>query len=257
MTTPELLMRDRAEILRSAEEARRSTLRQAEVERYLNPPSDTPYPLEYAFHLLGDVRGKTVLDIGCGTGENIIPLARRGARVIGIDISPDLVALANERLRNTNTDAIVKVGSAYETGLPTNSVDAIFCIALIHHLHIPTVRNELDRVLAKDGFLIVGEPIRFSATYDRLRKLLPCREEVSPYEHPLTGSELATFTEIFRIDCIRYFRLPFIPLIEGSIPAWILPPNKLWNVDRWVLKHFCYVSKYATTVTMRLASQRI
>ena len=32
-----------------------------------------PFALEYAFHLLGDVNGKTVLDLGCGTGSALFP----------------------------------------------------------------------------------------------------------------------------------------------------------------------------------------
>ena len=75
-----------AEIERSASEARETKLKLAEVERYLNPPPDTAFPLEYAFYLLGNAQGKTVLDLGCGTGDSIPGLAGRGARVVGIDL---------------------------------------------------------------------------------------------------------------------------------------------------------------------------
>ncbi len=56
-----LAERDRAEIERSAEEALQITIRppnRSELKRYLDPPSDTAFPLEYAYWLLGDVRGK-------------------------------------------------------------------------------------------------------------------------------------------------------------------------------------------------------
>ena len=36
----------------------------------ISHPPDTSYSLEYAYHLLGDVAGKTVVDYGCGDGEN-------------------------------------------------------------------------------------------------------------------------------------------------------------------------------------------
>ena len=150
--------RDQAEIERSAEEARKIVLTgvdRAQLDRYRNPPRDTPFALEYAFHLLGDVRGKTVLDFGCGTGENIVPLAERGARVIGMDISPDLIALARKRLNDANLEARLEVGSAYDTGLPDESVDVIFCIALIHHLDIPRVVEEMARILVKGGVVIL------------------------------------------------------------------------------------------------------
>ena len=44
-----------------------------------------------------DLRGARVLDAGCGTGALSIALARRGADVLGVDVSPTLVGLANER----------------------------------------------------------------------------------------------------------------------------------------------------------------
>ena len=82
--------RDRAEIERSAAEARKTLLEpfdRSNIERYLNPPADTAYALEYAYHLLGDVRGKTVLDLGCGTNTSkrpaqaaLIPMPRSPAQ---------------------------------------------------------------------------------------------------------------------------------------------------------------------------------
>jgi len=46
-----------------------------------------------------DLRGKTLLDAGCGTGALAVEAARRGAEVVAIDLSPTLVNLARERLR--------------------------------------------------------------------------------------------------------------------------------------------------------------
>jgi len=85
-------------IARRALEARKTVLSPAQVWRYINAPANTAFPLEYAFHLLGDVQHKHVLDLGCGTGEEIPALALCGAHVTGIDISPDLIALAQERI---------------------------------------------------------------------------------------------------------------------------------------------------------------
>ncbi len=44
-----------------------------------------------------DLRGARVLDAGCGTGALAVALARRGADVLGVDVSPSLVAIAGER----------------------------------------------------------------------------------------------------------------------------------------------------------------
>jgi hypothetical protein len=46
-------------------------------------------------------------------------------------------------------------------------------IALIHHLDVRQVRKEMVRILARDGKIILQEPIRFSRLYARLPELLP------------------------------------------------------------------------------------
>lgn len=50
-----------------------------------------------AVDALGDVSGKRILDLGCGDGTSTFELARRGAEAIGVDISPDLIAMAEKR----------------------------------------------------------------------------------------------------------------------------------------------------------------
>jgi SAM-dependent methyltransferase len=241
---------DLAEIERSAQEAAQITIGPPDrdnLKRYLNPPSDAAFPKEYAFWLLGDVRGKTVLDLGCGTGENIVHLVERGANVIGIDISPELIALAQQRLAFAKLKATVEVGTAYETGLSDSSVDVIFCVALLHHLNIERVGKEMRRILAKDGKIILKEPIRFSPSYARLRKLLPARSNVSENEHPLTRAEFAVINESFKADGTRYFRLPFVPLLSPIIAA-----RYLYKMDRFCLRTFPATSSFATCVVTKL-----
>jgi ubiquinone/menaquinone biosynthesis C-methylase UbiE len=245
-----LAERDQAEVERSAEEARKLVippLDRAQVQRYIDPPADSPYPLEYAFHLLGNIRGKTVLDFGCGSGENLLPLVERGARAIGMDISPELIALARQRLTNAGLNATVEVGSAYATGLPDASVDVILSISLIHHLDIPQMLQEMLRILTKNGVVIIKEPVRFSAGYARVRRMLPAQEDISEYEHPLTREELAAVCKPFRSEGLRYFRLPLVPLLMR-----VMPQAPLWKTDRWVLRQFPWLEQYSTSVVVRL-----
>src|SRR3954464_13872510 len=48
---------------------------------------------------LGITKGLKVLDLGCGDGTTAIPAARRGADVLGVDISTNLVAAGNKRAK--------------------------------------------------------------------------------------------------------------------------------------------------------------
>src|SRR5690242_13012117 len=66
---------ERAEIVRSSVEATLTADQALKVSadtfaRYARPPRDTAYPLEYAYHELGDVAGMRVVDFGCGSGAN-------------------------------------------------------------------------------------------------------------------------------------------------------------------------------------------
>jgi ubiquinone/menaquinone biosynthesis C-methylase UbiE len=255
MTPSRLLERNQAEIDRSASQAAKVVLQpleRAQIDRYLNPPADTPYGLEYAFHLLGDVHGKTVLDLGCGTGENVIPLLERGARVIGIDISPDLIAIAQKRLCNANLEANLRAGDAYATGLPDESVDAIFSMALIHHLDIKLVRDEMWRVLRKGGLIILREPIRFSKAYAWVRSLFPAQEDISEFEHPLTREELAMMTQPFRVEGTRYFRLPFVPLVSSVLPR---KSHAAWRASNWIVQRWAGAEHYASGVVTKLQKE--
>lgn len=87
---------------RSAGEAKKYSLNELKIsdsiiQRYIDPANTTPFPLEYVYHLLGDVRGKLVLDYGCGAGENSVLIASHGGKPIGVDISADLIQLAQRR----------------------------------------------------------------------------------------------------------------------------------------------------------------
>jgi len=243
------MIRDEAEILRSANEARKIILSPAEVKRYLNPPADTAFPLEYAFHLLGDIRGKQVLDLGCGTGEKTVTLVKRGARVIGIDISPDLICLARERMRRQCIEADLRVGSAYQTELLDGSADVIFCMSLIHHLDISTAMAEMGRLLKPNGFIVMKEPIRFSSAYARMRSFLPTAGDISEYEHPLTTEEFAEVQKDFHVSGLRYFRLPFVPIAQRYLHV---KPKSVFKLSNIMLRRSPYLEHFATIAVMKL-----
>jgi SAM-dependent methyltransferase len=56
----------------------------------------TEQEVEYLVGALGLEPGQRVLDVGCGPGRHSLALARRGLDVVGVDLSPDFVALARE-----------------------------------------------------------------------------------------------------------------------------------------------------------------
>jgi len=260
MSSPLLNEWERAEVERSAAQAAHINLndlliREDEIQRYLDPPAGTCYPLEYSYHLLGDVRGKTVLDYGCGDGANTLVLARRGARVKALDISPDLTDIARQRLvaNRITGDVEFIIGSAHEVPLPDDSVDVVFGMAILHHLDLELSASEVKRVLRKGGRAIFREPVRNSKHFTFLRGLIPFRaQNVSPFERPLSNKELAHYAEGFSSYRARAFRLPTTNLV--LVLPWLERrlSRTCHRFDAAVLKMIPALSHYATVSVMEL-----
>lgn len=242
-----LKQRDAEEVVRSREEAQETVLTPCDVDRYLAPRADSVFPLEYTFHLVGDVAGKTVLDFGCGNGESVVVLVHKGAQVIGMDISPELIDLASRRVQMQCTGLPkpqLLVQSAYETGLPDASVDVVLSNALLHHLDLPTVLTEVRRILKPHGRFIINEPVRLLGLLKVARKLFPDRGNISSYEHPLTREEYRQLTKFFTLERERAFRLPFV---SAAIKLGVSQKQmrRIQQLDSWLLTHFSFLRPFA------------
>jgi SAM-dependent methyltransferase len=254
-------IRERAEVARSDVEAATAAAQTAKVgrrriRRYSNPSADTNYPLEYAFHLVGDVRNRTVVDLGCGAGVNSVLLAARGAHVLGLDISLSLLELGKRRTPSPGvTPPELLAASAHQLPLASESIDLVFGIAVLHHLDLAVVSREVHRVLRRGGRAIFQEPVRNSKLIERLRTVVPYRaDDVSPYEHPLTDAELADFAQPFAIRRQRAFSLPHVNLSQ-IIPLIRNHPHKLHVLDGALLRRFSALERFAGIRVIELENE--
>ena len=216
------------------------------IARYFAPSETTAYALEYAYHLLGDVTGKTVLEFGCGDGMNTVMLAKRGAKVIAFDISAELVALAAKRVEANGCRGVEFVlASAHTLPLKDESVDVVFGMAILHHLDLELSSQQVRRVLKKGGRAIFKEPLRNSKLLAWVRQFFPTPPDVSPVERPLTDQELKTFGTHY-IRRARTFQLPSSS-IAGLLPIWRGKALEFCaQVDRKLLQRFPSLSYYGT-----------
>jgi magnesium-protoporphyrin O-methyltransferase len=87
-----------------------------------------------------DLRGRRILDAGCGTGAFAVEAARRGADVVAIDISPTLVSLARERLPSRIGTGSVDFRVGDMLAPPPGRFDHVVCMdSLIHYRAADTV----------------------------------------------------------------------------------------------------------------------
>jgi ubiquinone/menaquinone biosynthesis C-methylase UbiE len=128
--------------------------------------------------------GLDVLDVACGTGNATIPAARAGARVTGLDFSPDLLAIARERCADAMVEVDFVEGDAQELPFEDASFDRV--LSTFGHMFAPDHERtaaEMRRVLRPDGVIAVacwtpeGSMGRMA---DTIAELLPPAPGITP-----------------------------------------------------------------------------
>lgn len=111
--------------------------------------------------LLDLPRGGNVLEVGCGRGVALPPLARllTPSRLVGLDIDGDLVEVARERLDEREVAASLQVGDVRSMPFAGRSFDTVIDFGTCHHIANPELAlREIVRVL-RPGGLFVAETV--------------------------------------------------------------------------------------------------
>ncbi|MBN2259698.1 MAG: methyltransferase domain-containing protein [Clostridiales bacterium] len=110
-----------------------------------------------AFELLDLPKGSKILDVGCGSGNFSIKLAKMGFKVTGIDLSVDMLKVAREKAKSENVEIDFLQMNVYDLKFENQSFDGVFSMAAFEF--IPDSSRALDemmRVLKIGGQLIIG-----------------------------------------------------------------------------------------------------
>jgi SAM-dependent methyltransferase len=122
------------------------------------PPWDTGISPPELLEFTQTHRAGRAIDIGCGTGTNVITLARTGWRVTGVDFAPRAISLAKRKLRAANVQADLQVADATKLHGISGPFDLAFDLGCFHSIPSsmqPKYLDQLERILALDGFFLM------------------------------------------------------------------------------------------------------
>jgi len=180
---------------------------------------------EFRFRLLGDLRGRRVLDVGCGDGSNAVLLAKLGAIVTGIDVSPKAIELARRRaeINGVSEQTTFVCQPMEQANLAPAGFDVIWGDAILHHLigELDAVVAQLVRWTKPGGTTLLSEPVNLNPLLRRLRFMIPVHTDATPDERPLEPAEIA--------------------LLRAHLPQMqVALFTMLGRLDRFVLRDYNY-----------------
>jgi len=200
--------------------------------------SDISWVGMYANGFKQKIKGKTILELGCGDCVNVAIMAALGAKVIANDIADEsgkIVKALNENY-NFKHEIIFVYGDFTQANLAKDSLDFVIGKAFLHHLTITHERKIIEgvvKVLKADGEARFFEPAINSKILDELRWAVPMNNRPSKWfqpkafkkweksdPHPSRDNSSKHFTELGNIffNCVEIIPLGIFERFNRMLP---------------------------------------
>jgi SAM-dependent methyltransferase len=209
---------------------------------------------------LGDLQGKTLLDIGCGLGEASVYFALKGAHVTAVDLSQDMLTEVVALARHYNKDVKTLRASIEHLHLSRQaSFDIVYAGNIFHHVDIRAALDEVTTFMTGNSILACWEPVAYNPLINIYRRIATHVRSFD--ERPIRLSDIDIFKEYFSSIELRWFWLTTLVIfiimiiwqrrnpnkerlwkavvIEGQKWAWLYRP--LETLDRWLLSTFPFL----------------
>lgn len=215
---------------------------------------------QYLFDYLGDLRGKTVLDICCGYSMTPVIMALAGATVHAVDVAPLTIDSVNRfaAYKGVSGRVITHVGPVESLLFPDNTFDLIFGGAALHHLRLDLAGPELARVLKPGGKGAFQEPLAHNPLLELARDNLAYRNKhpVKGTDKPMTVAEIEAFGRHFATCTWTGFDLTAMLCKAVGIPQASSAGRALRRVDQGLFATLPFLQRYARFVVICVRKQQ-
>jgi SAM-dependent methyltransferase len=183
---------------------------------------------------LGDLRGKRVVEYGCGLGKMTVLLARSGAHVSAFDLSAGSVEVAQRRAELVGVEDRIEFAVAPGEDLPyeDETFDLAFGKAVLHHLDATAGARELARILKPGGRGAFSEPLGTNPIVKAVRDHVPYpnkhdrgadiplrREDIDAWMAPFSTAEIRGVQLVSMVERMLGFgkRIPPLRYIDREL----------------------------------------
>lgn len=210
--------------------------------------AETASENKFALDSIGDIKGKRILDLGCGMGDASLFFASQGASVTSVDISPEMIRVVRRLAKKHNLSKRIKARPmlAEKLELPAEYFDFVFGNGILHHVYTDKALLEVFRVLKKGGKAAFVEPLKHNPAINVYRRI--STEVRTPTEKPIDFNQLDHLTKArFKKMSHREFHLftllifVWFYLIEGVSPNRERYWKKIINDSHRISKPFLFL----------------
>ncbi len=232
------------------------------AERYdpLRMPPEPLGSLESAVvAMVGDLAGRQVLDLGCGTGDLTLTLLRAGARVTAIDVSLGMLEVTRRRAELFCPGCPPpRLAAAAAEAMPFGDgmFDLVVGRFILHHLDLTRASAEIARVMAPGGIAVFAENSGRNPLLMFARERLAGRFGIPRYgtsdEHPLGEEDLRRLRDAFGSVRLSYPVFDFFVILDRQVLRFRRPliSRALRALDRAVWRLLPPLRKYSFRVVV-------
>lgn len=206
--------------------------------------------LPWVSEFLGELEGRKVLEVGCGTGELTVLFALSGALVSAFDISPKSIEVTRNRCTiNGVSDRVdLRVAVGEELPYESEAFDIVFGKSILHHLDVNLAGPELYRVLKTGGKATFSEPLANNYVIEFIRDYMPyARKSERGTDIPLKYADLEAWGKPYKQFSYKEFY--FLGALDRAV-GWRWEFWPLHRLDRVLLRRFKFLRPFATYCIM-------
>jgi len=171
------------------------------------------------------IRGKRVLEIGCGMGFDSVELMKRGARLTATDLTPSAIELAKKHFEHHGLEPDdVRVENVLNLSFEDESFDAVYSIGVVHHTgDTERALSEIRRVLKPNGLAAISHIYRRPSFFEMLsrfgRENIEFKEEDAPVIDFYTEDEVHAMLDGFEVEEMTQDHYRALPVARRGLKA--------------------------------------